>query len=725
MQKALISLFGQVLVTPASDEPSLRTEAAALNAEAALEGFAFAPELLEALARMEKSEFLKFRNALLTDLRDLSGSLMNHSALYNKFPYDTPEAHAYLAKRIVSAFRNEMGRPHNNFVLLSCGHFICDDLFPDLSQFSACPLCQRQVRELSSSDEVLYEFKSVSPHKLLHLADAEAVTGSVRRLIARPSSLSKDERAFVNSAIAAGHRAEVPSEIFRENLPLAFAASGEDVEAVRHLVKGAGDVLRLATWMSDVNADLSLSENVKFRITKARRRKLLTLLESMENLGEDILRHREKWKRLAYDIHVGRAEVRRRYPRVAEVFDRVRRDQSSIATFSRRAENLARNGWIVGADGLATHLSRRPGEFVRRLDFMLRSLNDEHHERILLNVLTHVVEDAALPALFALRKHLASRTSRSAARVFTPKGATNKMKITEDRRQVLSAHAVQQTVHIIDSEILGRLSALPSLGKVFVDHALHEQVVPFNRRGDSSTTIPVTKGQRYPMGDAPVIRLFVHWIGQDVDLSTVVYDENFNVLQNVYYGDLAHNGWNVVHSGDVTWAPEGASEFIDFDPAHIARKGGRYLMGHLISFSGGPFKGFPCFVGFMERDALKSGAKYEPESVALKFDVKSGSTMHMPLIFDVVKREVIFADIASGGRSHANVVGKQNELQIAAKAVVNLPKVKPTLGDVAEMHARARGLVVATRNEADVVFDWDSLSGVDVMSLDDMARFDG
>jgi hypothetical protein len=354
---------------------------------------------------------------------------------------------------------------------------------------------------------------------------------------------------------------------------------------------------------------------------------------------------------------------------------------------------------------------------------MLRSMNDEHHERVFMNQLTNVAEDAALPALFALKKHLVGRTKNAGLRVFTPKGATNKMKIAEDRRETLSSHAVQRAVHIVGSEILKRLSALPKLGRVYVDPALNEQVVPFNRRGDSTTTIPVTKGQRYPMGDAPVIRLFVHWTGEDVDLSTVVYDENFNVLQNVYYGDLAHNGWNVIHSGDVTWAPEGASEFIDFDPAHIARKGGRYLMGHLISYRGGPFKGFPCFAGFMERDALKSGAKYEPESVALKFDVKSGSTMHMPLIFDVVKREVIFADIASGRRSHANVYGKQNELQIAAKAVVNLPKVKPTLGDVALMHAKARGSLVDSRAEADTVFDWDSLLGVDVMSLEAMAEF--
>jgi hypothetical protein len=723
MQKALISLFGQVFVASGNGGRVLEKEAAALNAEAALEGYAFSPELIDTVARLPKAAFVKFRDALLLDLRALSGSLANHAALYNKFPYETPEAWTYLTKRLVSSFRNEIGRPHNNFVLLSCGHFICDDLFPDLSLFSACPLCQRQVRELSASDDVRYEFKSVSPHKLLRLADIDAVVANVRRLIARPSSLSKDERAFVNAAIDAGHRVDVPSEVFRENLPLAFAASGEDVDAIRHLVKGAGDVLRLATWMSDADADLSLSASVKFGISKARRRKLLTLLESMGNLGEDILRHREKWKRLAFDIHVGSAEVRRRYPKVAAVFDKIRAEPSSIETFSRRSENLARIGWIVGADGLATHLSKRPGEFVRRFDFMLRSLKDEHHEGILLNLLPVVSEDAALPALFALRKHLAARTTKTALRVFTPKGAANKMKIVEDRRATLSDHAVLRAAHILDSEILKRLKALPALGKVFVDPALYEQVVPFNRRGDSSTTIPVTKGQRYPMGDAPAIRLFVHWTGEDVDLSTVVYDKDFKVLQNVYYGDLSHNGWNIIHSGDVTDAPEGASEFIDFDPAHIAAKGGRYLMGHLISFRGGPFKGFPCFAGFMERDALRSGAKYEPESVALKFDVKSGSTMHMPLIFDVVKREVIFADIASGQRSAANVFGKQNELQIASKAVIGLPNVKPTLGDVAEMHARARGTLAASREEADLVLDWNALFGVDVMSLDEMAGF--
>jgi hypothetical protein len=721
MQKALISLFGQVLVASTTDEGKMHTEAAALNAEAALEGFTFAPDLLDAVSRLTEADFHQFRFDLLGVLRDLSGSLMNHSALYNKFPYDTPEAHTHLTKRLVAAFRNEFGRPRNNYVLLSCGHFICNDLFPDLTQFSACPLCQNQVRELSSEDNVQYEFKSVSAHKLLRLATKEVVAGHVRSLISRPSSLSADERAFVNAAAKDGHRVDVPLEVFRENLPLAFAVCGEDIDAIRHLAKGASDALRLATWMSDENADVSLSTNVEFKISKARRRKLLTLLETMPNLGEDVLRHKEKWKRVAFELHVGSAKIRRRYPRVAEVFEALRSDPSTIPSFMRSAEQLARSKNILGANGLARHLKSRPGEFVRRLDYMYRNVGGDLDA--LTRELADVINEVALPTLFALRKHLPSRIVRSDARVFTPKGVSNKMKIIDDLREPLPRGAVDQAVLVIDEEIRCRLSDLPPLGKTFVDPSLYEQVVPFNRRGDSTTTVPVTKGQRYPMGDAPVIRLFVHWTGRDVDLSTVVYDENFDVLQNVYYGDLAHNGWNIIHSGDITYAPEGASEFIDFDPEHIASKGGRYLMGHLISFSGGPFKGFPCFAGFMERDALRSGAKYEPESVALKFDVKSGSTMHMPLIFDVVKREVIFADIASGGRSYANVAGKQDELQIAAKAVVDMPKVKPTLGDVAIAHALARGVPVVSREEADTVFDWDTLSSIDVMSIEEMTKF--
>ncbi|NTF17902.1 hypothetical protein G6L37_05765 [Agrobacterium rubi] len=720
MQKALISLLGQVYVAPSGAEATSRIEAAALNAEAALEGYTFSPDLLDAVSSLDTLSFRRFRDHILTDLRALSGSLMNHAALYNRFPYDTPEAQSYLAKRIVSAFRNELGLPHNNHVLLSCGHFICDDLFPDLTEFSACPLCQNQVRELSDSDQVRYDFKSVTPLKLLGLATDETVAAAVTRLIARPSSLSSDEREFANAAIRQGFRATVPSEVFRENLPLAFAAAGEDVDSIRHLVKGAGDVLRLATWMSDADADLSLATSVKFSISKARRRKLLILLDSMKNLEEDILRHREKWKRLAYDIHVGRAEVRRRHPRVAAAFDKLRSDPAELPSFSRTTEHMVRERAAVA---LAKHLSSRPGEFLRRFDYMVRTYRGSDIGADFCDMLTGVVKDAALPALFALRKHLAGRTRKSAFRVFVPKGATNKMKIAEDRRKVVLPETVERATSVIEDEIVRRLRELPPLGKVFVDPALHDQVVPFNRRGDSSTTIPVTKGQRYPMGDAPVIRLFVHWTGEDVDLSTVVYDDQFNVLQNVYYGDLHHNGWNVIHSGDVTYAPEGASEFIDFDPAHIAAKGGRYLMGHLISYRGGPFKGFPCFAGFMERDALRSGAKYEPESVALKFDVKSGTTSHMPLIFDVVKREVIFADIASGGRSHTNVHGRQSDLQIAARAVVELPRVKPTLGDVAHLHAVARGELVTSRAEADCVFDWDSLHGMDVMSIETMSSF--
>ena len=119
--------------------------------------------------------------------------------------------------------------------------------------------------------------------------------------------------------------------------------------------------------------------------------------------------------------------------------------------------------------------------------------------------------------------------------------------------------------------------------------------------------------------------------------------------------------------------------------------------------------------GWMNREDVKSGEIYEPRSVEQKMDLSSPSTVAIPVIFDCVKREVIWCDMnlsLNGCRSAESTCDVQcgnnveNNLKgVAATCygIVNLRK--PNLYDLIELHIKARGVRTDNKDEADIVFD--------------------
>ena len=101
-----------------------------------------------------------------------------------------------------------------------------------------------------------------------------------------------------------------------------------------------------------------------------------------------------------------------------------------------------------------------------------------------------------------------------------------------------------------------------------------------------------------------------------------------------------------VHSGDITSAPQGASEFIDIDISKALSLGIRYVMMSINSYTQQNYCDLPiCFAGFMMREDAQQGQIYEPTTVQHKFDVTSKSSFTIPLIIDLEKREVIWTDL--------------------------------------------------------------------------------
>lgn len=706
-QAHLIQILSCVAVPAASGEvPVSGHVVAALNAEAAFHGYAFAPETMNALARLDTASFHSFRTELLPVLGTLSGSGDAHRTLFNRFPYHTPQDSEYMSRRLTGALQNLFwtidDEPPTNWRLLSNGYVIDPSLF-DMDDFGADPITQHSLPDISWTDEVRHAFVSKSKFKLLGLADHDRIVAEGGAMLSRNGSLSSLEKAFLLD-LAGKVDLPAPETAFRETVPFVYVMAGR--EGVTPLLKGVTDVMRIAYLLSNPEADLSLKENMpRFKISRSRKRDLLAMVDGIaatdpDRAAEDLLRNRHRWIRLAEQLRPASPANRVAYPAAFRAFHALRNRPETIQTFGRAIEPAIRSG--LTDETLLDALSTRPGEFLRRIDLLLRNAESRDVVAVLAK-LEAVAPQAPLKLLFEVHKYLLHRKEEREFRTFLPKGQVNRMQVVKDTRKRIDDHVLDAAASVVRSAIAGKLSVKERMGRVFVDPGLRDIVLPYNRRGDSATQSPVSKGSRYPFGDAEVVRLFVHWTGNiDVDLSVITFDESLVMTDQISWTNL--KGLGMIHSGDIQSAPTGASEFIDFTPAALLARGTRYLAASVISYRGERFDTFPCYAGFMERDGLKSGRKFEAESVRLKFDLAAPTTAHLPLVFDLEKRQVVFADVAYGGSRHGTAVGQRDKLQATMQAVFDMTSKKPTVYDVLVANAGVRGTLVSTAEEADLVF---------------------
>lgn len=90
------------------------------------------------------------------------------------------------------------------------------------------------------------------------------------------------------------------------------------------------------------------------------------------------------------------------------------------------------------------------------------------------------------------------------------------------------------------------------------------------------------------MPEGNTVRCFIWWKdGQsrtDLDLSAVALNENHMHKCSIAYYNLRELGG--YHSGDITSAPNGASEFIDIDIEKFLKLGIKYVLISVNSFTG-------------------------------------------------------------------------------------------------------------------------------------------
>lgn len=449
------------------------------------------------------------------------------------------------------------------------------------------------------------------------------------------------------------------------------------------------------------------------KLPRALRRELLAVLDRFPEarLLEDLRRHASRWVWLGEHLHPG--EYAKRYPTAARAFTYLREGASAVPNLTLPWPSAV----ATALDGLdyeraTSLLAERPGELLRRLDWLLRKADEPH---AVLSSFVAVLPRTATPALVSLRTHLATRGAPLPARAYWPKAGYYVPTSVLDQRPSLGVALIAEATARLDEELLRRFGERPAWATAVLDEALAEITVPFNERTASKAAVQLPRGSSVPLSAEKQLRLFIHWcepqagMRTDTDLSVGFFDAQWKLRGECTYYSLTaldSAGQAIAKSsGDFTSAPwpDGASEFVDFDRSLARAAGYRYAVMVVNAYSGLPFRSLArATAGVMLRDS-DQGAVFDPRTVELAFALSGEHGIYMPLVVDLETSTLHWLDVYSEGQlAFNNVASSQGDIARVCPAMISYfaTGTRPSMLELGRLHAAARCQRVVLRGRS-------------------------
>jgi hypothetical protein len=345
-QIALLKRKNKIAVAPSTGEASDELMFA-LNANLAHLGYTLSGNLMRVLKTLDEPHLGAFYDFLVEQLKAIVGADVTYKPLFKNFPDQVDSTGIFYYKRNIGFLQNLFDIEPRNYQVLDCGHIVDTDLFGQLSEYTACPVCGNQLEALDTPATIkLPPMEKITPFKVLDLASADDLYQIFTDLLGANSSISQGDRALITELFVADGDAVVqylPDVIpFKEQLALAVALcakhapSGLNVLAAQ--LKTATDCLRMAVIFSGGDASL-VNKKFNFKLSNPQRRLVLSALDKIASPLEDMLRYRSLFLRLGKCLHVG--TMTKRFNRAAKAFDTLRNDHKSIDTYAGQVERLS------------------------------------------------------------------------------------------------------------------------------------------------------------------------------------------------------------------------------------------------------------------------------------------------------------------------------------------------------------------------------------------------
>lgn len=481
---------------------------------------------------------------------------------------------------------------------------------------------------------------------VLGLETKDSLTETTRNIItmSRPFSQTDKEDIIVLKDFVKFN----DNQTFKVKENLVFLTYSFPDNGLEKYYKTAVDVLRLAAAYS--NGDITLATPTKFKLSRPQRRMILQLLDNVDDV-EGMGAYSEQWKRLARTLHYRSDNNDKKYPTAAINLKKIQ--TGNYTTVNSKIEKAIEELDIE-------LLEKYPGIYARRILELLRKHPQE--KDTILQSFSTIVGKVSVPVLLGLYNLLRSpgKEELSHRLIRIKNGEENKTFLLENRLSNNDDLTELSTI------ILDGIEAQGESKKVVFSKDASHYAMPLYTRNISKGSTAIGLGSRLPLdSDKNTIRLFMHWKDfdksidyydhrVDLDLSAIFLDNNFDFINDIAYYNVRIDDIGY-HSGDITSAPEGASEFIDININKALDNGIRYVVPTIYNYTQQPLNNIPeSFTGFMMRDKVNNGEIFEPSTIKHSYDLNNGATNNTPYIIDLKNREIVWLDTALKPSSYKN-----------------------------------------------------------------------
>ncbi|MCK8438482.1 TerD family protein [Streptomyces sp. D2-8] len=592
------------------------TAARQLDATLASVGFKLSAELLERLSGLSEAAVVHTAKRTLRTVSEMVGDHVRHNSYFIDFPVNVPDTEEFWMRCVAKALVDDASRGN---VLTQLAHGVLDLLsLPTYGRY------QHTYEEmLAAQDELIAS--AGDRVTVLHLGrdlDGE-LTDLYLALAGSTTPLGDDhlgDLKILAERCALGPQPEsIPVRENRAVVNAARLAAGADL-----LFDTVVDVLRLACALS--GGDVTLQEPTRFRgFPRPVRRKLLAGLDAVVAANParlaDVHAYREPFKRLGERLHPHEYP---QWPYAADVFA-VARGEKEARSFDSRVEQLLDASDVLGAVRL---LKSAPGKLFRALDLLLRIAADQEERDAVVATAVEVAPEVSGRVVLSVREHFQNRERVSdQPRIFVNRRGHGW--VTPDARPPVPAADRDRLITALDAEMRRRL---PAPRRLLLDPDVLDVALPLSGRASAAGLGVLPRGSISAV-DGEHLRFFVYWKQAekrtDYDLSALLLHADYSTDCWLSYTSLKAVGGK--HSGDVTEAPDGASEFINLS---LDRVRSTSIVPQVNIYAGEGFEETEeSFFGFMVRDGEQKGRPFEPRTVRMKSELRGVGRVALPLVF--------------------------------------------------------------------------------------------
>ncbi|MFI1566584.1 hypothetical protein ACH4ZX_26610 [Streptomyces sp. NPDC020490] len=603
---------------PLPSGPAGRGDVAARQFDAVLMsvGFKLSADLLTRLSGLSEGTVVDTAVRTLRTVREMTGDHVRHNTYFVDFPAGVPDTVDFWMRCVTEALDDDASR-ESTLTQLRGGML-------DLLTLPSYGTYRHTYEELLAAHDELIAAAG-DRMTVLHLGGPprEEVTGLYLALAGSGTPLGDDGLRDLETLAGACVDGPQPEVIpVRENRAVVNRArltAGADL-----LLDTVTDVLRLACALS--GGDVTLREPTRFRtLPRPVRRALLAGLDAVVAAAPaklaDVHAHREAFKRLGERLHPHEYP---KWPHAAEVFAVARGEQRARSFYSRVEELLG----VYDVTGATELLKSAPGKLFRSLDRLLRMSLTQDERDAVVAAAEQVAPLVAGRVVLAVREHLHNRARQTGERrVFVNR--LGRAWVTADERPPVLPPERVRLISALDAETGRRL---PSPQRLLVDPDVLDVALPLSGRATAAGLGVLPRGSVSPV-EGELLRFFVYWkqaeLRTDFDLSALMLDARYRTTAWLSYTALSQ--YEGEHSGDITEAPDGASEFINL---RLGAVRSTHIVPQVHIFAGEGFEEVEeSFFGFMLREGEQRGRPFEPRTVRMKSELRGPGRVAVPLAF--------------------------------------------------------------------------------------------